>query len=70
MDTASVQLDLDEIESIIQDLLRICSRFDLTARFALQKEQNWDKVFSTTRESADAVYPKKSNSEGTEQQSG
>jgi hypothetical protein len=47
-----VKVDLDEIEAGIHQLLGICSRFDLVARFALQEEQNGDKYFSLRRGSA------------------
>jgi hypothetical protein len=53
-------------ELVIQDLLRICSRFVLAARFAFQEEQNGDKVFSSMRGSAEAVYPENSRSAGAE----
>ena len=53
-----VQADLDEIETIIQQLLGICSKFDLTARFAFQEEQIGDNMFSSMRGSAEVVYPK------------
>ena len=47
-----VKADLDEIEALIHQLLNICSRFDLAARFALHEEQNGDKDFSGSQPSS------------------
>lgn len=40
-----VKADLDQIEDVIRQLLCICSRFDLAARFALEEEENGDNGF-------------------------
>jgi hypothetical protein len=61
-----VKVDLDEIETGIHQLLGICSRFDLVARFALQEGQNGDKYFSLRRGSADVVCPTASHTVGME----
>jgi hypothetical protein len=53
-----VKADLDEIVALIRQLLGVCSRLDLAAKFALQEEQNGDKDFSSRCGSANSVYPK------------
>ena len=53
-----VKADLDQIEDVVRQLLGICSRFDLAARFALQEEENGDNDFPLMRGSAEIVYPK------------
>ncbi len=63
-----VKADLDEIETVIHQLLTVCSRFDLAARFALQEEQDGDNDFSSRRGSAEVVYPKNSCTEAMEQE--
>ncbi|GEM_PF-5595350 len=52
-----VKADLDQIEDLVRQLLAICSRFDLAARFALQEEENGDNDFSSLRGSAEVVCP-------------
>ena len=48
--------ELAEIEALVSQLLTVCSRSDLAARFALQEGEVGDKEFSARCGSASDVY--------------
>lgn len=61
-----IQSDLDEIELVTQQLLSVCARFDMAALFALQGDDNGDKILSLMRGSSQGLYPKYSHSLSSE----